>query len=408
MKKFIMFLILLMFVFSFSVVNATENDDAIYIESYEEYLKLLEEMSGGDEAKAGYIEGIFYNILYDVPTTVYKAKVKNASEATIEYGVDESNAYYMSRYQGLEIEVLEGDFKGQTFEDCIYPLKVDTYSNIDVSMVNEGDIIYVSFYESDDGVFPYVTQLDASVSRWLPITILGIVTVLLALVYTGKHGVKLLLPTILIVDLLFIVFADFMLNYFNVWVVASATIVLIAIAFFALKLGVNSKLGNALISLVAVLVVMTVIIYGFDYISNIAGVSYESASLVEDIVPMIENGAITPTVNFHSLSIALTVLMMAFAVIPMITKKIEMMETKSTDSEEMKKYLSEKIILVVGILLVAMLQKYFVVYMNSARFEQVFNSEMLIIEVSRIMFVVLGMSIAPTVTEMVTKTLEDK
>lgn len=408
MKKFIMFLILLMFVFSFSVVNATENDNAIYIESYEEYLKLLEEMSGGDEAKAGYIEGIFYNILYDVPTPVYKAKVKNASEATIEYGVDESNAYYMSRYQGLEIEVLEGEFKGQTFEECIYPLKVDTYSNIDVPVVNEGDIIYVSFYESDDGVFSYVTQLDAAVSRWLPITILGIVTVLLALVYTGKQGAKLLLPTILIVDLLFIVFADFMLNYFNVWVVTAATIVLIAIAFFALKLGVNSKLGNALISLVAVLVVMTVVIYGFDYISNIAGVSYESASLVEDIVPMIENGAITPTVNFHSLSIALTVLMMAFAVIPMIAKKIEMMENKSTDSEEMKKYLSEKIILVVGILLVAMLQKYFVVYMNAARFEQVFNSEMLIIEVSRIMFVVLGMSIAPTVTEMVTKTLEDK
>ena len=408
MKKFIMFLILLLFVFSFTATYATENDNAIYIESYEEYLKLLEEMSGGDEAKAGYIEGIFYNVMNDVPTMVYKAKVKKAAEAITEYGVDEYNSYYMSRYQGIEIEVLEGDFKGQTFEECIYPLKVDTYSNIDVQEINEGDIIYVSFYEGEDGVFPYITQLDASVSRWVPITILTIVTLILALVYTGKHGTKLLLPIILIVDLLFIVFADFILNYFNVWVVAAGIIALYAIAIFVIKLGVNAKMGNALLSLLALLVVMTVIIYGFDYASNIAGVSYESASLVEDIVPMIENGALTPTVNFHSLSIALTILMMAFAVIPMIIKKIEMLEEKSNDDEDMKKYLSEKIILVVGILLVAMLQKYFVVYMNAARFEQLFNSEMLIIEVSRILFVVLGMSLAPTVTEIVTKTLDEK
>ena len=130
---------------------------------------------------------------------------------------------------------------------------------------------------------------------------------------------------------------------------------LFAIAMFALKLGINAKFGNALYSLLALLVVMAAVIYGFDYISNIAGVSYESASLIEDIVPMIENGALTPTVNFHSLSIVLTILMAAFAAIPMIIKKIEMLENKSDNDDEMKKYLAEKIILVVGILFVAML-----------------------------------------------------
>ena len=247
--------------------------------------------------------------------------------------------------------------------DAAVPLKVDTYSNIDVPETENGDIVYVSLYETENGVVPYVTQLDASVSRWLPVTILGIITVILALVYTGKHGVKMLVPTILLVDLLFIVFADFMLNYFSVWTVAIGVIALFAIAIFAIKLGVNEKLGNAIYSLIATLVVMSVVIYGFDYISNIAGVSYESASLIEDIVPMIENGVLTPTVNFHALSIVLTILMVAFAVIPMIIKKIEMLEEKSDNDEEMKKYLAEKIILVVGILFVAMLQKYFVVYL---------------------------------------------
>ena len=142
---------------------------------------------------------------------------------------------------------------------------------------------------------------------------------------------------------------------------------------------------------------------------QISGVSYEAIALVEDIAPKIENKNLVPTVNFHSLSVALTILMLSFAVVPMVTKTIEVMDDKPKDkNEEMRKYLAEKIVLVVGILLIAMLQKYFVVYMNAGRVEQLINSEMLVIEVSRMLFVVLGMSITPTITQMVTKILEDK
>ena len=178
-------------------------------------------------------------------------------------------SYYMNKYQGMKIEVLEGELAGKVFKDCIYPLKVDTYTNIDVPEIKKGDLIYVSFYENDEGLFPYITQLDATVSRTIPLVVLVIITVLLALVYTGKHGVKLILPIILILDLLFIVFAYFMLNYFDVWIVATGIILLSSIAFFALKLGVNAKLGNALISLAAVLIVITAGVYWFDYAANI-------------------------------------------------------------------------------------------------------------------------------------------
>ena len=55
MKKFIAFLIMLMFVFSFATVFATETttakDEVIYLNSYEEYQQILQSMDGSDEAK---------------------------------------------------------------------------------------------------------------------------------------------------------------------------------------------------------------------------------------------------------------------------------------------------------------------------------------------------------------------
>ena len=154
---------------------------------------------------------------------------------------------------------------------------------------------------------------------------------------------------------------------------------------------------------------MTIIIYGFDSISNISGLSYEGIKLVEMIYPIIQNNKVVSTVDFHALSIGVTILLMAVVLIPIIVKSIEVLEQKKDKSkDELKEYLAEKVLFVVSIFLVLLLQKFMYIYLSAGRVEQILNSEILAIEISRILFIVIGMVLSVTITEMVSKFLEDK
>lgn len=413
MKKFIAFLIMLMFVFSFATVFATETttakDEVIYLNSYEEYQQILQSMDGSDEAKVGYITEMIESIVFDVPTPTYKAKVISAGEIVTEFTGDDLEGYNMYVYQDMNILIMEGEYAGEEFTGCAYPIKVDYYYNMKMPTVKQGDILYVCMYNDGESVYPYIQYIDSGITKIGFTFVLLLVTLAMVLVYTGKHGAKILAPIVLLVDLLFIVFADFILNYISVWTAVVGIILLTAIAFFALTLGVNSKLATGMISLTIILVVMSVLIYGFDAIANIAGLSYEASQLVEKVAPMIVGSEITPTIKFHDLSVGITVLLMAVILIPIIVKTIEALEKNNAEAkEDLKKYLAEKMLLVVGILLVMSVQKYMLVYMNVGRFEQILNSEMLTIEMARIMFVVIAMALSTTITEMVSKFLDDK
>ena len=413
MKKFIAFLIMLMFVFSFATVHATETnttgkEEVIYLDSYEEYQKLLQSMDGSEEAKAGYIEEILKRILYGTPEPAYKAVVLSAGETTTEFTGSMSEGYNMYVYQDMSVRILEGEYEGQEFEGCAYPIKVDDFYNIKRPEIKRGDTLYICVYDDGETVYPYIQYVDSGVSKIGVTVTLLVITIAMILVYTGGHGAKILVPIVLLVDLLFVVFSDFVLGSFGVWIVIVAIILLTAIAFFALKLGVNSKLGTALISLTMILVVMAVLLYGFDALTNISGLSYEATNLVECVYPVIIGNQIVPSINFHSLSVGITILLMAVVLIPIIVKTIETFEKGTADGkEELKKYLAEKMLFVTSILLVMMLQKYMIVYLNVSKVEQILNSEILTIEAARIMFVLIGMALSVTITEMVSKFLED-
>lgn len=412
MKKFIAFLIMLMFVFSFATVFATSTTsntgEVIYLNSYEEYEELLKSMDGSEDAKTGYISSMIEGILQTVPTPTYKAKVLHAGEMQTEYTGDALEGYNMYVYQDMTILIMEGEYAGREFEGCAYPLKVDAYFNMKIPEVNEGDVLYVCMYDDGEMVYPYIQYIDSGITKIGFTVALFLITIALILIYTGKHGAKILVPIVLLVDLLFIVFADFVLNYIGVWTAIVGIVLLTAIAFFALKLGVGSKFSTGIISLVTILVVMTLLIYAFDAVANIAGLSYEASHLLEKVAPVIIGSEITPAIDFHALSVGITILLMAVVLIPIIVKTIETLENKNADTkEELKKYLAEKILFVVGILLVMNIQKYMLVYMNVGRVEQILNSEILTIEFARIMFVVIGMALSTTITEMVSKFLED-
>lgn len=414
MKKFIAFLIMLMFVFSFATVFATgtatgKSDDVIYLNSFEEYQQLIQSMDGSNEAKVGYITQMLESIIYNVPTPTYKAKVVSAGEVVTDFTGDDLEGYQMYVYQDMNLLIMEGEYAGQEFEGCAYPLKVDSYYNMKIPQIKAGDTLYVCMYDDGETVYPYIQYIDSGTTKIGFTFLLLLIAIAMILVYTGKHGAKILVPIVLLVDLLFVVFADFVLNYIGVWTAIVGIILLTAIAFFALKLGVNSKLANGVISLTIILVVMSILIYGFDAVANIAGLSYEASQLVEKVAPMIVGDQITPAINFHDLSVGITVLLMAVVLIPIIVKTIETLENNNAEArEELKKYLAEKILFVVGIMLVMTVQKYMLVYMNVGRVEQLLNSEILTIEVARIMFVVIAMALSTTITEMVSKFLDDK
>ncbi len=407
MKKFITFLILFMFVFSFQVSFANEGENVVYLETYEEYQELLNSISNMDENKQGFISTIIQNIIYNSGVPVYKAKVTYASESETTYGVENSGLYYMQRYQGINVEVLEGYYGGKSFENCVYPLLVDSYGNIDVKPVDVGDVVYVSIYDDGETTQAYIMYPDSALNRWGSVLLLGIITIVFLLMYTGKYGAKNLIVVALAADLLFVVFSYFVVNYMSVWLSVALMILLVTIAAFALNLGVNAKFFNALTSFFAIIVVMVIAMYGFDAIAKIAGISLEAASLAENVYPSVNGEDIVPSMDFHALSLGITVIIMAFAIIPMIIKTLERLEPKSGITEDdMKKYLAEKILVVTGVLMASMLQKFMVIYITSNSLEQVINSEVLCIEFSRIMFVVIAMSLSKIITEAVAKIFE--
>lgn len=423
MKNVFACLIACILAFSFGGVYATSLDDfsgeTIYLEDYDQYKELLGSVNYQEEYKQDYNKMVaddINNYNNAVRDKVYRAEVLEALDVEVEYGMHPYyQYYYKSSYQPLKVRILDdGEYKGKEFEFA-YVLTCDTYGNVQLRTVQKGDVVNVTIYSDEGGnAACNIASYDAPRERWQAVLVLIIIAVLFAMIYTGKHCAKLLVPAVLVIDLLFFVFMPSLIEGASIIFMTSIILILSTIVICVLKLGIKSETFVAMFSTLLICALLLLLVYCFDAVAGLCGITYDASYIMEYVMPVLVDGEVESVVNFHNLSVGITVLIIYFGVVTMCveTAKLYANKAKSKNkmeeiADEMKEPLAEKMLLVFGILIVPLVSKLLLLTLNKCSMIELVNSEVLATEVARIAFALIGMSLAVPITTMLSRLSEE-
>lgn len=374
------------------------DDNAIYLDSYEDYLNALQGVDEQALYKEDYLNTRAQEITsYDLATRpdVVKAVVLEV-DATEEYYSYDTYGTYKITYQPIKIQVLEGKYKNETF-DISYVLTADTYENLDIKPVKANQRINVVVYEEEGETYAYATTVDSSISR----SGYGIAVIILAVVfifiYLGRKGFKVLPQLILIADILLVIFVPEIITGRSIIWLTIVTLIAYLITDTALKVGLNAKMFASLISTIAVVLITTMGLILFNNATNMSGIIYEATSIVETFPK--------GTIDFYDLNLAIYILMATIVVSDISCKVINTYDEKSDNEakEEVKEYVASKIPTISGILLITLMPKYLYMLISKYTYTELINSEMLTNEIVRILFLIISMTVTTQVAVYVKK-----
>lgn len=404
MKKSLVSFIFVISLFVSNNVNATTNqyiefesgendDDAIYLETYEDYLNALKGVDEQELYKEEYLYMKEQNIKnYD---SIETPQIVEAIVLEVEPTKEE---YYMSDYeitktvyQPIKIQVMEGEHKNETFE-TYYILSIDTNENINVRPIKQNDRINVVLYEENGQSFAYLTTIDSSVKRINISIIMLIITILILFVCLGNKAFKVLPHLILLADILLIIFVPEMIIGRSIIWVSIVTILAYVIIDSAIKVGINAKMFASILTTISVLLVTTIGLIIFNNLTNMSGIIYEATSII-DIFPK-------GTIDFYNLNLALYMLMATIVISDVSCKTVKANEA---EKEEVKEYIASKIPTVAGILLIAIMPKYLYLLISKYTIDELLNSEILTNEIVRILFLIIAMVVTMQVGVIVKK-----
>ena len=213
-----------------------------------------------------------------------------------------------------------------------------------------------------------------------------------------------------------IVAAPAIINGINIAFLVSVIVLLTSLSIAVLKLGVKQNAFVAILSTLIVTLIMTIMIYGFDAVTNLCGITYESTYLMEYIMPKVtSSGEIINAVDFHGFSIAITVLILFLGTILVACETVKIYQKNRNSRtvfqdtiDGMKEYLADKITLIAGILIVLIIPKYILLVVNKCALVEIVNSEIMITDLSRILFTIIALSIVVPVTTLLGKFVDDE
>lgn len=378
--------------------SGEKDDGSIYLDSYEDYEKILKNVDEQELYKTAYEQMIKEQIesfRKSTRTQTVKARVLE-TKSVEEYYSNDSSGSYKIKYQPLKVQILEGEYAGQTVE-VSYILTADTYENIKVPSVRENQNINVILQESNGELYAYATTIDAAVDRSGYVITLSIITIFILLVSLGKSGLKVLAPLALLADLAILVFAPSILAGKSILWLAIITSILYIFVTAVLKNGLKSKIIPAILTSILVTLVLTVLLAVFGNIANLCGITYEITSMIE----VFPNG----TIDFYILYLSSFILMSAITTIDVACEEIKIYEENGNKNAKkmLKEYTANKIPAVIGILLVMIIPKYIYIFMSKYGFAEIINSEMLLTDIIRILFLTIAITITKEVSEIMRK-----
>lgn len=401
MKKILTLMVIIVMLFTnISFATSQTEEDEVYIESYDDYLNMI---NGQDEQamyKEYYLEYLAEQIKsYDETKRdeTVKARVIEVKNTKEYYSYDDYGLYKI-KYQPITIEILEGEQKEKKHE-VSYILTIDPYENIDVKPVKENQIVNVVLQEEKGEIYPYITTVDSSISRVKNTIILLVITILLMFIFLGTKAFKILPQLILLADIIILIFVPELLMGRSIIWLTLITAILYLITDTVIKVGINSKTVASLITTFAVIIVTTIGLNIFNSISTISGITY-------GITPMIE---VFPkgTIDFYNLNMAAYILIALITVSDIANKVINIYD-KSAEKEtrlHIKEYVSSKILTTSGILLITAIPNYLYVLISKYTFVEMINSEILTNEVVKILFLIISMLITTEVAILAKKFL---
>ena len=409
MKKFLLSFIFLIAFFNITNVLATTNqyieyesgetdDNAIYLDSYEDYLNALKGVDDQALYKEDYLNTRAQEIAsYDATARpdVVKAVVLEV-DATEEYYSSDDYGTYKITYQPIKIQVLEGTHANETF-DLSYVLTADTYENLDIKPIKMNQRINVVIYEEGDEVYAYATTVDASISRSGFGISLIVLAIIFVFIYLGNKSFKVLPQLILVADLILLVFVPELITGRSIIWLSIITMLAYLIVDAAIKVGVNAKMFASVATTIVILVITTLGLILFNNLASMSGIIYEATSIIESFPK--------GTIDFYNLNLALYMLMATIVISDVSCKVINTYDKKLEEEakEEVKEYVASKIPTVSGILLITLMPKFLYMLISKYTYTELINSEMLTNEIVRILLLIIAMTVTTQVAVYVKK-----
>lgn len=409
MKKYFVLLLSILMLCAGQAVFATDtkeyieyssgekDDGSIYLDSYEDYLKALGNVDEQEVYKEQYLSDLANAVLnYDLTERpdVVKARVLNVEGKKEYYSYD---SYGLSKisYQPVNVQVLEGKHKGETY-DISYILTADSYENLKVKELKANQKINIVISESGDESYAYATTVDSAVNR-VPLTVaLIIVAVLLMIVYLGKQGMKIIPQMILLADMVMLVLVPELFAGRSLLWLTIVTSILYIIVESVIKVGLNSKAVAAIFSTIVVTLALTVVLVGVSNIANFSGITYEVLNMLESFPK--------GTIDFYMLYISSFILLCMI-----VTSNISCMAINANgDKKAIKENIAEKLPLFIGILFVSIIPKYLYLLISKYTYDEIINSEMLLTDVYKIIFLIIAMVVTVQITEYAKKLFVDE
>lgn len=377
--------------------SGEKDDGSIYLDSYEDYLKALGNVDEQEVYKEQYLSNLANAVLnYDLTERpdVVKARVLNVEGKKEYYSYD---SYGLSKisYQPVNVQVLEGKHKGETY-DISYILTADSYENLKVKELKANQKINIVISESGDESYAYATTVDSAVNR-VPLTVaLIIVAVLLMIVYLGKQGMKIIPQMILLADMVMLVLVPELFAGRSLLWLTIVTSILYIIVESVIKVGLNSKAVAAIFSTIVVTLALTVVLVGVSNIANFSGITYEVLNMLESFPK--------GTIDFYMLYISSFILLCMI-----VTSNISCMAINANgDKKAIKENIAEKLPLFIGILFVSIIPKYLYSLISKYTYDEIINSEMLLTDVYKIIFLIIAMVVTVQITEYAKKLFVDE
>lgn len=377
--------------------SGEKDDGSIYLDSYEDYLKALGNVDEQEVYKEQYLSDLANAVLnYDLTErpAVVKARVLNVEGKKEYYSYD---SYGLSKisYQPVNVQVLEGKHKGETY-DISYILTADSYENLKIKELKANQKINIIISESGDESYAYVTTVDSAVNRVALTVALIIIAVLLMIVYLGKQGMKIIPQMILLADMVMLILVPELFAGRSLLWLTIVTSILYIIVESVIKVGLNSKTVAAIFSTIVVTLSLTVVLVGVSNMANFSGITYEVLNMLESFPK--------GTIDFYMLYISSFILLCMI-----VTSNISCMAiSASGDKKVVKANIAEKLPLFIGILFISIIPKYLYLFISKYTYDEIINSEMLLTDVYKITFLIIAMVVTVQITEYAKKLFVDE
>lgn len=408
MKKVTIFLML--FLICFASVEAStikeyveyssgeKDDGSIYLDSYEDYEKILKDVDEQEVYKKDY-EQMIQNQIEEFEkiekSKTVKAKVLETKNVE-EYYSNDSTGTYKIKYQPLNVQILEGEYKDKEVE-VSYILTADSYENIKVPAIRKNQNINVILQEESGDLYAYATTIDAAVDRAGYVLALAIVTILVVLICLRISGLKVLTLLILLADLIILIVVPNILEGTSILWLTIVTSLLYMFVTAVLKNGLKTKIIPVILTSISVTLVLTIGLIIFGNMTNLCGIMYEITSMIE-VFPK-------GTIDFYVLYLASFILMSIIVTIDIASEGMKLYDENGNKNAKklLKEYTANKMPTTIGILLVMMIPKYLYILMSKYNFTEIINSEMLLTDIIRILFLTLAIVITKEVLEIMRK-----